>query len=155
MKKAAVALLSVMFNLLMVPSAQALEFDRFEAFCSNSRGSIVYHVTDDFDHFTVLNDFSIGNGLQFSRRQVIDGISIKVLEEREIESTWSSSCDDEDNDSAKGVKTLKNLSIKKVLVTKDSGEILPMGISGLSEDGKTLSVEYFCDERIREEVACN
>jgi len=152
--KTAAMLFSLICNLIMTPNVYGQELGKFEIFCSNSQGNIVYHVTDDFDSFAVFKDIVSENGQELRLKQYIDDVEISIVEDREIESGWTSTCDDENSEKVKGIKTLKNLSFKKVLVTKSTGGFLPMGIPGLSMDGKSLPVEYFCEEKIREEVAC-
>ena len=124
--------------------------------CSNPTGDIFYHVTDISERLFVTKTIPLEEGV-FGKIQVeLTDIDISIDTELEISSEWSSTCDNklENEESIKGIKTLKNLSFKKVRVFKKSGEVLPEGIVGLSDDGKLLEVEYLCDKRISEEVAC-
>jgi hypothetical protein len=149
---------SVLFTVLILINiaTKAQLQGTLEINCSNPTGDIFYHVTDNSERLFVTKKFPLEDGIVGKIQIQLTDINISLVTEQELSSEWSSTCDikSESEGSIKGIKTLKNLSFKKVRVSKKTGEVLPEGIVGLSDDGKTLEVEYLCDKRINEEVAC-
>lgn len=147
-------ILTVLIIMAAVTNIQALS--TIETNCSNATGDILYHVTDTLERFFVTKRVPLEDGVIGKIQVQLNNINMSLVSEQEVSSEWLSTCDtkSEIEGSIKGIKTLKNLSFKKVRVSKKSGEVLPEGIVGLSDDGKLLEVEYLCDQRISEEVAC-
>ena len=141
---------------VFVLTPQAYGLPSLEAFCSNATATVVYQVSDVSSRlFVTKSPSSVGGNILNAAKIELSDFKIDVVSDQELESTFTSTCDQVDSDTVtKGVKTLKNLSFKRIRISQVEGERLPEGILGLSEDGMTMDVEYICDERIHEEVAC-
>lgn len=152
MKKAFTTLFFITNSIVMMPMAHGLT--TVESFCTNPTATVIYQVSDVATRlFVTKAPSTIGGNILNAPKIELTDFAIDLISEQELESSFTSTCDQVDN-AVKGIKTLKNLSFRKVRIAHVDGERLPEGILGLSADGKSLDVDYLCDERIHEEVAC-
>jgi hypothetical protein len=154
MKRLLSVLICLTNAVIMTPQAYGLTSS--ESFCGDSASTIAYQVSNNLARLFVRKAPStIGGNIINSPQIPLENFKIELIEENEFESSFSSTCDQVDNVAAKGVKTLKNLSFKKVRITHEvEGESLPEGILGLSKNGMEINVDYLCTEFIHNEVAC-
>lgn len=109
--------------------------------CSNADASVVY--STGFVSNKLLVTFEIDNGTEMVKvKKELTDFNIKELKNILLEKSSTSNCTE---GSTSGLAQIRELYFKKVEFSKANGENLPSNILGLSENQKTLQVDYLCE----------
>ena len=130
-------------------------------YCNNAKGTVGSFLEHDGVHegvfvteFQYVSDGDIKIRVELSHRDV----NVTFSDEVELKNYHRSTCSGLDNSGdpgfERGFVESKNISAKRITISKRDGSSFSNSTDGLSPDGKSVSAMVICERSISSEVSC-